>query len=230
MSLLKIAGLRKRFAEGGGVRRTALEMASFALETGEQVAVSGPSGSGKTTLLHLVSGILEIEEGSAKVGGVELSGLSERRRDAFRAANIGYVFQNFYLMEDFSALENVEMGMAFGAGVDRRFAVSLLERIGLGDRLDSRAAALSAGQRQRVAIARALANRPKLALADEPTGSLDERNAAMSLSLIRELCAESGAALLLASHDRIAVGAFKRRLDMEVENQAFSEADAQLAT
>ena len=140
--------------------------------------------------------------GYTSAGVVELGGLSEAARDVFRGRNLGYIFQTHHLLPGFTALENVLLGMTFGgAKHDPQWARYLLAEVGLGDRMDYRPAKLSVGQQQRVAIARALANRPKLVLADEPTGSLDPATAQVALGLIRKLCSEVGAALLIVSHD-----------------------------
>jgi putative ABC transport system ATP-binding protein len=128
------------------------------------------------------------------------------------------VFQTFNLLEAYSALENVLLAMHFGGKVDEPLARQLLERVGLADRLEHRPSQLSVGQRQRVAVARALANRPSLVLADEPTGNLDPGNAGEALALIREVCDESGAALLLVSHDDSILAGFERREDLEKIN------------
>lgn len=175
---------------------------SFQLEERAQVALSGPSGTGKTTFLHLIAGILGADSGRLVLDGMEISALGESARDRLRARSIGYIFQTFNLLQGFSVLENVLLGMSFGDGVNRERAVELLQRVGLGDRLNHRPRQLSTGQQQRVAVARALANRPKLVLADEPTGNLDSVHAREALKLIRSACEEVGAALLLVSHDR----------------------------
>ncbi len=220
MALLSVSDLRKSYAGEHGSALPVVAVDSFELEVGEQVALQGPSGCGKTTFLHLIAGILAADSGRIQIGDTDVAGLKEAERDRFRAANIGYVFQSFHLMREYTCLENVELGMSFGAGVDRELARSLLKRVGLGDRLKYRASALSVGQQQRVAVARALANRPKLVLADEPTGSLDEDNASQALALIRELCRENGAALILASHDRTVIEAFERRVEFAELNSA----------
>jgi putative ABC transport system ATP-binding protein len=152
--------------------------------------------------------------------------LSEAARDRFRARNVGYVFQTFNLLQGFTALENVELGSAFGRGRDRVFARELLVRLGLAERLSHRPAQLSVGQQQRVALARALANRPRLVLADEPTGNLDPQLASEALAITRELCREVGAALLLVSHDRDVLAQFARAVDLADVNRAGHAASA----
>ena len=135
---------------------------------------------------------------------------------------MGYIFQTFNLLQGYTVLENVLLGMSFGPGADRAFAEALLRRVGLGDRLKHYPRQLSTGQQQRVAVARALANRPKLVLADEPTGNLDHRNSREALDLIREICREHEAALLLVSHDREILARFDTVADLSRINRAGS--------
>jgi len=185
-----------------------VEVAEFSLGAGVQLALRGESGSGKTTFLHLIAGILAPDGGSLVLDGRDLARLGEGARDRLRAETIGYIFQTFNLLQGHTVLENVELGMAFGRGVDRARAAALLQRVGLGDKLGHFPRQLSTGQQQRVAVARALANHPKLVLADEPTGNLDPRNSREALALIREVCRENGAALLLVSHDEGVLASF----------------------
>jgi len=220
VSLLELTDVRKSYRTPDGGLQTVLDVPAFALEAGEQVALSGSSGSGKTTLLHIVAGILRPDSGRVVLDGTDVAALGEARRDAFRAAHVGYVFQTFNLLEGYSALENVLLGMMFGAGVERGFARELLERLGLADRLGHRPSQLSSGQQQRVALARALAGRPRLVLADEPTGNLDPTQGAEALELIRRSCEEQGAALLLVSHDPAVLGTFERREELARLNRA----------
>ena len=213
--MLRITDLRKSYPLPNGARRVVLDLPALAVEAGEQVAVRGQSGAGKTTLLHLIAGILVPDSGSIVIDGVEMSARAEAQRDRLRAEKVGYVLQTFNLLQGFTALENVLFGMAFGSqGVDRDRARELLARMGLADRLHDRPRQLSTGQQQRVAIARALAGRPKLVLADEPTGNLDRAHAREALQLIREGCRESGAALLLVSHDEATLGEFERVIEL----------------
>jgi ABC-type lipoprotein export system ATPase subunit len=220
MPLVALHELRKCYTTPDGERHTVVDIQSFDLEAGNQVALRGSSGSGKTTLLNMIAGILAPDAGSITVDGVELSGLPEAARDKHRARTIGYVFQTFNLLQGFSALENVLLGMAFGPGAKESVARELLERVGLGPRMRYKPRQLSVGQQQRVAVARALANHPKLVLADEPTGNLDARNAQESLALMRELCRENGAALLLVSHDQQVLSQFEDVRDLAAINKA----------
>lgn len=171
--------------------------------------IEGESGLGKTTFLHLIAGILKPDTGRIIIAGQAMSDLSELERDRLRATTIGYIFQTFNLLQGYTCLENVLLGMSFGPGADKAFAEMLLRRVGLGEHLKHRPRQLSIGQQQRVAVARALANKPKLVLADEPTGNLDHKNGLKSVALIREVCRENGAALLLVSHDREILSQFE---------------------
>ena len=220
MPLLEIANLRKSFAAPDGTMQAVVDMPAFALGEREQLALSGESGSGKTTFLHLIAGILRPDAGRVMLSGREMSALGEPERDQLRATHIGYIFQTFNLLQCYTCLENVLLGMKFGRGVDRAFALALLQRVGLGDRLHHLPRQLSTGQQQRVAVARALANRPRLVLADEPTGNLDAANARAALALIREACRENDAALLLVSHDRGVLAQFEQVRDLRELNRA----------
>ncbi|MBI3830786.1 MAG: ABC transporter ATP-binding protein [Planctomycetes bacterium] len=226
MPVLQIAGLKKSFVSPDGERTPIIDVPAFSLEEGAQIALAGSSGSGKTTFLNLIAGILQADEGKITVAGHAMTGMSESGRDAARANAIGYVFQTFNLLQGFTALENVELGMMFGPGIDAARARQLLEHVGLKDRLHYRPRQLSVGQQQRVAVARAVANRPKLVLADEPTGNLDHRLAKDSLLLIRETCKECGAALLLVSHDREVLAQFEKVEELAKINRAAEQAPA----
>jgi putative ABC transport system ATP-binding protein len=204
---INITKLKKRYVAPDGTVVPVIDVPRLSIADGQQIALVGSSGSGKTTLLHLLAGILQPDEGSIlfDLSGrspIDIAKLSEADRDVFRGQNIGYVFQTHHLLQGFTALENVLLGMTFtGKPHDPAWARQLLTDVGLADRLNYKPAKLSVGQQQRVAVARALANRPKLVLADEPTGALDTRNAQQVLELIRRLCQQVNAALLLVTHD-----------------------------
>ncbi|HWA10976.1 MAG TPA: ABC transporter ATP-binding protein [Opitutaceae bacterium] len=217
--MLAVADLQKSFVSPEGGRTEIVRVPSFALAAGAQLALRGESGSGKTTFLHLIAGILAADAGRVEVDGVEMTALSEPRRDRLRAQKLGYIFQTFNLLQGYTVLENVVLGMSFGVGADRARAGELLVRVGLGHRLDHFPHQLSTGQQQRVAVARALANRPKLVLADEPTGNLDRRHAREALALIREVCRENSAALLLVSHDEATLADFEGVRDFSEINR-----------
>lgn len=221
-AVLEVQALRKSYRSPDGEVRTVVSVDRFEMESGAQVALRGGSGSGKTTFLNLIAGIVKADAGRVVVNGAEVTALSEAHRDRLRARTIGCVYQTFNLLQGFTCLENVLLAMAFGAGRDPAFARALLERVGLSHRLEYYPRQLSAGQQQRVAVARALANRPKLVLADEPTGSLDADLAEETLALLRGACAEQGAALLLVSHDREILARFDQVEEFAVLNGAVS--------
>src|ERR1051325_5486952 len=222
---LKLEQLRKSYLAPDGTVSSVINVESLSLADGEQVALIGTSGSGKTTLLHLIAGILTPDGGRilydfAGNGSCDLAGMGEAARDVFRGRNIGYIFQTHHLLGGFTALENVLLGMSFtGRKHDAEWATHLLTEVGLANRLDYRPAKLSLGQQQRVAVARALANRPTLGLADEPTGALDSVNAQQVLDLIRKLCSEVAATLLLVSHDLQITSQFPRVLKLSEINR-----------
>ena len=223
MSLLAVSALQKSFRTPDGERKLIVDVPQFTLAAGQHLALRGESGSGKTTFLHLIAGILAPDSGSIFLGDRDMAALGESARDRLRAESLGYIFQTFNLLQGYSCLENVMLGMAFGVGADRARATAMLTRVGLGHRLNHYPRQLSTGQQQRVAVARALANHPKLVLADEPTGNLDHKHARESLALIRETCRENGATLLLVSHDAGVLATFEEVQDFAVLNRAVTE-------
>ena len=230
---VRLERLTKRYVAPDGSAVPVIDVDHFELADGEQVALVGSSGSGKTTLLHLIAGILTPDAGRIVFGtgpdAVDVAALSEAARDVFRGRNLGYIFQTHHLLPGFTALENVLLGMTFGgAKHDPAWAKYLLTEVGLGDRLGYRPAKLSVGQQQRVAIARALANRPKLVLADEPTGALDPATAQVALGLIRKLCGEVGASLLIVSHDPAITRQLPRAVVLAELNKASAKASAEV--
>lgn len=183
----------------------ALDGVSLTIERGSYTAVMGPSGSGKSTLMNVVGCLDTPTEGVVEVDGVDVTALSDAERTALRGDEIGFVFQTFNLMPQQTARENVELPMTFqgvGRAERRERAAELLDRVGLGDRVDHKPNELSGGQRQRVAIARALANDPAIILADEPTGNLDSETEAEVLELFEELNA-AGNTILVVSHEQL---------------------------
>jgi len=237
---LLIHKLKKVYRAPDGTSVPVIDIPELYLADGEQVALIGTSGSGKTTLLHMIAGILSPDSGNVVFGydpkkpdstdAIDLTLLSEAQRDIFRGRNIGYIFQTHHLLPGFTAMENVLLGMSFtGRAHDRGWAEHLLAEVGLSDRLNYKPQKLSVGQQQRVAVARALANRPKLVLADEPTGALDATNAQQVLDLIRKLCGEIGSSLLLVSHDLDIARQLSRVLTLSEINQANSHGAAAVA-
>ncbi len=243
---LTLSQISKQYLGPDGSVVPVIDIEHFHIARAEQLALVGTSGSGKTTLLHLIAGILLPDAGkilfdlaptSADVASaagpthsdarIDLTRLSEPQRDVFRGRHIGYIFQTHHLLPGFTALENVLLGMSFtGREYDPKWATHLLNEVGLASRLHYKPEKLSVGQQQRVAVARALANRPKLVLADEPTGALDAANAQQVLELIRKLCEEVQAALLLVSHDAQITGQLPRAVSLAELNRASTSTES----
>jgi putative ABC transport system ATP-binding protein len=206
-AVVQVENLRKEF---GKVR--ALDAVSFEIQEGEWIAIMGPSGSGKTTLINILGGLDTPTSGRAAVDGVEVGRLDEAGLTRFRAEKIGFVFQQFHLVPYLTAVENVMLAQYFHSTTDEQEARQALERVGLGDRTEHLPTQLSGGEQQRVAVARALINQPKLILADEPTGNLDEANEKIVLDLLRELHSE-GRTILMVTHAPTIGALADRRID-----------------
>ena len=210
MSLI-LEDVRKSYREPNGNRLPVLGIERYELAQGEQAALVGSSGGGKTTLLNVISGILVPDSGKVIVDGKNIASLIEPVRDRFRAVKIGFVFQTFNLLPAFTALENVLLGMSFsGRPVDRGFATSLLERVGLSSRLHHLPQRMSVGEQQRVSVARSLANKPVLLLADEPTANVDTANQELILNLVKDTCKENNVTLLMVTHATEVADTFSR--------------------
>ncbi|MEM9970692.1 MAG: ABC transporter ATP-binding protein [Pseudomonadota bacterium] len=212
--MLRIDGLTFGYGAGG----FRLRVPRFELGDRERLAIVGPSGSGKTTLLNLVAGILVPEAGRINVAGTEVSGLSDAERRRFRATQIGFVFQDFALLDYLPARQNIlypyriTPALTLDAAAQDR-AEALAKACGIGDKLDRHPSALSQGEQQRVAICRAFVTQPKLILSDEATGNLDPDSKARILDLLFEQAAEAGAAVLAVTHDHELLPRFERVVD-----------------
>ncbi|HEY0097778.1 MAG TPA: ABC transporter ATP-binding protein [Pyrinomonadaceae bacterium] len=212
-SLIETREVSKHY-QMGATTVVALDRVSVAVEEGEFVTLLGTSGSGKSTLLNLIGGLDHPSTGEVVFDGRSLAPFTKREMARYRRRSVGMIFQNFNLITTMTAAENVELALAFGglAGREREARASeLLRRVGLGERQDHRPSELSGGEQQRVAIARALANRPRVLLADEPTGNLDSTRARELLSLLREMVSHDKLTVLLVTHDRDLAAQFADR-------------------
>ena len=225
--MLKLDKIKKQYAQPNGETLSILDVPSYEVGSGEQVALIGPSGCGKTTLLHIIAGITQPTSGKVTIDGIEVTKYSEAARDRIRADKLGYVFQTFNLLSGFTALENVVLGMTFAKGKkDLKRAKDLLDRVGLGHRATHKPGRMSVGEQQRTAVARALANRPRLLLADEPTANIDPQNQAQIVELIRNTCREEKIAMIMVTHSMEVADQFERIDKLEEVNLVVAEARA----
>lgn len=203
MTVLNASNLVKRY-ETGGQTLEALKGINFDLESGEFISIMGPSGSGKTTFLNILGLLATPTEGSITLGGQAMGGLSDRERTQLRKQTIGFVFQHYYLLPTLTATENVAVPQLFDRdpSTDER-AETLLQRVGLGDRLDHRPNELSGGQKQRVAISRSLINEPDIVLADEPTGNLDRETGRQILDEFVRITNDKDVSVVAVTHDEL---------------------------
>lgn len=202
-AILRTEGLTKTYLSGPE-RTIALDNVNLQVRRGELVVIYGPSGSGKTTLLFLLAGLDRPTGGRIFLEGVEISSLDEHRLAKLRRCSLGFVFQNYNLVEELTALENVQLTMVFEGKTDgetRGRAAELLHQLGLAGKEKHRPPQLSAGEQQRVAIARALANRPKLVLMDEPTGNLDQENSKELMRLVTDIIRDEHVTFIIATHN-----------------------------
>lgn len=216
-ALIEIHHLGKSYQRGGQFI-SVLEDVNLQIQAGEFIALMGPSGSGKSTLLNLIAGIDQPTSGSIEIGGINIADLSEAELAAWRASNVGFIFQFYNLMPVLTAFENVELPLLL-TGLSRsqrqQHVSTALDMVGLSDRMDHYPNELSGGQQQRVAIARALVTDPTLIVADEPTGDLDRHTAEEVLKLLDELHAQLGKTIVMVTHDPKAAARAKRLVHLE---------------
>ena len=217
MAFVSVTGLNK-FYDVTGKRLHVLRDLDLSVEKGEMVAIMGATGVGKSTLLHVLGGLDVIDGGQVRVGDHEIATMSDEARVAFRNRHIGFVFQFHHLLPEFTAIENAMMPLRIArvsAADARPKAEALLQRVGLGDRLDHRPGMMSGGEQQRVAVSRALVMQPSLLLADEPTGDLDEATADALHQLLRAMHAEFGLTAVIATHNPRLAAQCDRTLRLE---------------
>jgi putative ABC transport system ATP-binding protein len=202
----RAVGVSKLYGEGDATVR-ALDDVSTSLAAGQFTAIMGPSGSGKSTLLHVMAGLDRPTSGEIFLGDTEITALNDRALTLLRRDAIGFIFQSFNLLPTLTAAENIELPMRIaGRKPDAQWVRSIVETVGLTERLHHRPAQLSGGQQQRVAAARALASRPQVVFADEPTGALDSRSGAELLGFLQQAVRDSGQTVVMVTHDPVAAG------------------------
>ncbi|WP_413602348.1 ABC transporter ATP-binding protein [Curtobacterium sp. Curtsp57] len=232
MSLVSVRGLQKSVTLPDGSTLEILRGIDLDVEAGSTTAIVGRSGSGKSTLLNVLGLLDTPTDGTHEFGGVDVGRAGSLRRDRIRGADVGFVFQQFNLLQGRTAVENVEIPLLYATGKDfwrrRRLATEMLDRVGLADRADTQPHRLSGGEQQRVAIARALVRSPRLILADEPTGALDVDTGRIVMELLETVAAETGAALMTITHDAAVAARAEtvHRIDHGLVVDAFEEAAA----
>lgn len=218
MNLLELHNVVKHLkTRSASARGFSLRVADFSLAGASELVIVGASGSGKTTLLNLIAGIITPDEGAIHLSGTDITKLPEAKRDRFRATHVGYIHQTFNLLQGLTALENVLAAAMFASEKEgtvqaKERALMLLTRLGLEKKLHQRPRELSVGEQQRVAVARALVNAPALILADEPTASVDARNAREVIDTMRSLAQSDGTSILTITHDAAVQAMFSRSI------------------
>ncbi|MBQ9267110.1 MAG: ABC transporter ATP-binding protein [Clostridia bacterium] len=220
--MINLKNLRMKYYDNG-TEIEALKLKKISIEDGKHVAFIGSSGCGKTTLFNLISGMITPTEGTVEVNDVDLTTLTEVERDLFRANHIGYIFQDFNLFPDFTALQNVLLPMSFSKRYSKKemneLAKDILKKVGMGEKINQKVKTLSGGEKQRVAIARSIVNKPDVILADEPTGNLDYKNGAKIMELIKEIAKEEKATLIVITHNNSQLDMFDEVINIEELNE-----------
>jgi putative ABC transport system ATP-binding protein/lipoprotein-releasing system ATP-binding protein len=223
MSLITATDIHRGYSIGKK-RIEVLRGIDLSIEKGEKIFLCGPSGAGKTTLMYTLAGLERPEQGVVLIDGTDLYKLSKRQQAKLRNARMSYIFQNYYLMPELTAIENVMIPAMIGGKGDESAAKLALDRVGLSHRYDHLPAELSGGEQQRVAIARALVNKPEIIFADEPTGNLDSKNGEQVMQLLLELTSEDHTTLVVVTHDLSLAKFGDRTLIVKDGNISSSEA------
>lgn len=217
-TMLLIKDLTKSFVNSQKEKSNIINIDNFEINAGQQIALNGESGSGKTTFLNLISGIINADSGNIIIKDTDITKLSESKTDRFRAKNIGYIFQTFNLLQGYTALENVMIGMMFSGSPDKNISIKALDTVGLSGKINNKPSELSIGEQQRVSVARAIVNSPGLILADEPTANLDRANSKTVIRLIKDICSEKNISLLTVTHDPLILEQFESVIEFSEIN------------
>ena len=217
-NILRLQGIEKAYNRGLDGEVTVLKALDLAIAPAQVVALVAPSGAGKSTLLHIAGLLDTADSGQVEIDGVNMRGLDDKARTALRRQDIGFIYQFHHLLPEFSALENIvipQLANSVAPAKARDYAMDLLAKVGIADRAGHRPAALSGGEQQRVAFCRALANRPKLLLADEPTGNLDPATSDTVFTLLLQLVRDTGLSALIATHNLDLAGRMDQTLRLD---------------